>query len=127
MSLMANYFDSSGKAPKRSVVVVSGHCFELDRAFGYDDNGTYVASFPDPDVLPDGCHPYYFLFTDSDGMRVTYPTVGSFQLALGQTATCPIAYDPGAQIPADCETGVQACPAGGSQKCYTANNNTLGN
>ncbi len=121
----ANYFDP-GKPPKRAEVVVAGHCFDLDRKFGFDDNGTYEVHFPDPDVLPDGCHPYYFLFTDSDGMRVTYPTVGSFQLALGQTSSCALPYDPGAQLPADCETGVQACPAGGSQKCYTASNTTLG-
>ncbi len=121
----ANYYDP-GKAPKRAEVVVAGHCFDLEKKWGYEDNGTYEVHFPDPDVLPDGCHPYYFLFTDADGGRLTYPTVGSFQLALGQTTTCPVAYDPGAQLLADCETGIQQCPANGSQKCYTADNATLG-
>jgi len=125
MYFAANYFDP-GKPPKRSAVVVAGHCFDLDKAWGKEDNGTYEARFPDPDVLPEGCHPYYFLFTDSDGQRVTYPTIGSFQLALGGTTTCPVSYDPGPQLTADCESGIQQCPLNGSQKCYTADTATLG-
>ncbi|MBK7861427.1 MAG: putative metal-binding motif-containing protein [Archangiaceae bacterium] len=126
LQFMASYYDPSGKAPQRSAVVVNGHCFDLDRTYGYDDNGTYVASFPDPDVLPDGCHPYYFLFQDGDGQRTTYPTTGSFQLPLGSGHTCPVAYDSTSQLPADCETGVQQCPMGATQSCFTADPSTLG-
>jgi hypothetical protein len=126
LSFMASYYDPSGKPPQRSAVVVNGHCFDLDRTYGFDDNGTYVATFPDPDVLPDGCHPYYFLFQDGEGQRVTYPTVGSFQLPLGSGQTCAVSYDPTAQLPADCETGVQQCPMGATQSCYTADMATLG-
>ena len=116
----ANYYDRGGKGPRRSEVVVSGHCFDLDRTWGYDDNGTYEAHFLDPDVLPEGCHPYYFLFLDADAGRHTYPDVGSLQVALGQNATCPLPYDPSPQEQADCETGVQQCPQGAEQACYTA-------
>src|SRR5207248_662843 len=41
----ANYYDATGKVPARAAVVVSGHCFDLDRNWGYDDNGTYEAHF----------------------------------------------------------------------------------
>jgi PKD domain/Putative metal-binding motif len=121
----ANYYDSSGKAPQRAAVVVSGHCFDLDRKWGDDSNGTWEARFTDPDVLPEGCHPYYFLFVDGDGTRHTYPTTGSLQVALGQSVSCPVPYDPSAQKAADCETGVQTCPSGSSQSCYTADNQSL--
>src|SRR5439155_335698 len=116
----ANYYDPSGNAPKRAEVVVSGHCFDLDRNWGYDDNGTYEARFADPDVLPQGCHPYYFLFDDAAGARHTYPDTGSLMLPIGAGQSCPVPYDPSAQKPADCVTGVQSCPAGASQACYTA-------
>ncbi len=125
LAFAANYYDLAGP-PLRSEVVVNGHCFDVDLAFGFEDNGTYWATFHDPDVLPDGCHPYYFLFTQADGGDVTYPTIGSFQVALGDQVTCPIAYDPSPQLAADCETGMQQCPQGGTQKCYTADPNTLG-
>jgi len=126
LAFYATYYDPSGRAPQRSAVVLNGHCFELDRTFGFDDNGTYVATFPDPDVLPFGCHPYYFLFQDADGMRVTYPTVGSFQLELGPDSDCPLAYDPTSQLAADCETGVQMCPMGATDTCYAQDTSTLG-
>jgi hypothetical protein len=125
LSFAANYYDPAG-APLRSEVVVNGHCFDLDLRYGADTNGTYWASFNDPDVLPTGCHPYYFLFTQADGGRVTYPTTGQFQLPLGDQVTCPLAFDPSPQLSADCETGMQQCPQGGMQKCYTADPNTLG-
>ncbi|MBI3185371.1 MAG: PKD domain-containing protein [Myxococcales bacterium] len=121
----SSYYDSSGKSPLRSVVVVNGHCFDLEKAWGFEDNGTYEAHFLDPDVLPDGCHPYYFLFLDGDGGRHTYPTVGSLQVALGATSNCPVAYDPSPQKAADCETGVQDCIAGAQRSCYTADQGTL--
>ncbi|MCC6332394.1 MAG: carboxypeptidase regulatory-like domain-containing protein [Myxococcales bacterium] len=121
----ANYFDPSGQAPRRAVVVVAGHCFDLDRTWGYDDNGTYETHFPDPDVIPDGCHPYYFLFVDAAGTRVTYPTTGSLQVPIGNAVTCPVSYDPAPQLAADCETGEQQCPTGARRPCYTADTMTL--
>ncbi|MBL8919861.1 MAG: hypothetical protein JNJ54_13420 [Myxococcaceae bacterium] len=121
----ANYFDRSGKAPQRAAVVVAGHCFDMERAWGRDSNGTFETRFPDPDVLPNGCHPYYFLFTDGDGVRHTYPTVGSLQVALGVDQTCPAPYDPGPQLGADCETNEPQCPDGERRACYTADTNTL--
>ena len=121
----ANYYDSSGRRPRRSEVVVSGHCFDLDRAWGFDDNGTYEAHFLDPDVLPEGCHPYYFFFLGADGGRSAYPETGSLEVALGQTASCALPYDPSPQKEADCETGVQQCPASAQQACYTADPATL--
>ncbi|MBL8957437.1 MAG: hypothetical protein JNK82_42080 [Myxococcaceae bacterium] len=126
VSFMATYFDPSGRAPQRSAVVVNGHCFDLERTYGRDSNGTYVATFPDRDVLPEGCHPYYFLFQDADGNRVTYPTVGSFQLPLGPEALCPLSFDPLPALDADCETGAQMCPMGATRQCYAADTSTLG-
>ena len=121
----ANYYDPDVRAPQRAVVVVAGHCFDLDRAWGFEDNGTYEAHFPDPDVIPDGCHPYYFLFQDGAGVRHTYPSTGSLQVAIGQGVTCPVAYDPAPQLAADCETGEQQCPTGARRPCYTADTQTL--
>ena len=121
----ANYFDPSRKAPKRSTVVIAGHCFDMERAWGQPSNGTWETRFPDPDVLPNGCHPYYFVFTDGDGARHTYPSVGSLQVALGVDTTCPAPYDPDAQLPADCETNEPQCPEGERRACYTADTNTL--
>jgi hypothetical protein len=120
----ANYFDPAGKAPQRAAVVVAGHCFDMDKAWGTTSNGTYETRFPDPDVLPNGCHPYYFLFTDGDGVRTTYPSVGSLQVALGMDQ-CQTGYDPGPQLPADCETNEPQCPEGERRACYTADTNTL--
>ena len=124
----ANYFDGTGKAPQRAALVVGGHCFDMDLGnAGTADNGTYFTTFPDPDVLPEGCHPYYFLFQDGDGARHTYPSsdAGSLQLSLG-SATCPLVFDPSNKLPADCETGAQQCPMGASRSCYTQDTATLG-
>ena len=123
----ANYFDSTGKAPRRSAVVVAGHCFDMDKKWGYDDNGTYETRFPDPDVIPEGCHPYYFLFTDGDGNRQVYPSSGSLQIAIGANSSCPLTYDPAPQLTADCESSATACPAGETRPCYTQDVNTLAN
>jgi hypothetical protein len=125
LSFAANYYDESRKRPQRAAVVVAGHCFDMDRAWGTDFNGTYETRFPDPDVLPNGCHPYYFLFTDGDGTRHTYPSVGSLQVAVGVDQACPGPYDPGPQTPADCETNEPQCPEGERRACYTADTNTL--
>jgi hypothetical protein len=125
MHFAANYYDPSGVPPQRALVVVGGHCFDMDRVWGYDDNGTYETRFPDPDVIPDGCHPYYFLFVDGAGTRVTYPTTGSLQVAIGNGVTCPAPYDSSPQLEADCETGVLQCPGGARRPCYTADTATL--
>jgi MYXO-CTERM domain-containing protein len=125
MYFAANYFDNGGLSPKRSVVVVNGHCFDLEKAWGHADNGTYQARFSEPDDIPAGCHPYYFLFVDGDAQRHTYPDNGSLFVALGAGTTCPDAYAP-TQKPADCETGVQDCTEGAVQTCYTGPPGTLG-
>ena len=104
----------------RAAAVVSGHCFDLERRWGDAANGTYAAQLEDPDVLPQGCHPYYFLFVDGDGVRHTYPSQGSLQLAVGEGMSCPVAYDPTSQKPSDCETGKTDCVDGASRACYTA-------
>ncbi len=123
----AHYYDPSRRAPRRAAVVVSGHCFDVERQWGFDDDGTYEARFADPDLLPSGCHPYYFLFTDADGMRHTYPSSGSLQVAVGSEQTCPLAYDPAPQMAADCETGESQCPANGARRpCYTADMSLVG-
>ena len=114
----ANYYDSSGAAPKRSTVVIDGQCFDLERKWGYDGNGTYEARFEGPDELPPGCYPYYFLFVDSDANRHTYPDNGSLFVAIGNGVTCPKSYDSG-QKPATCEGGTQTCSEGALQDCYT--------
>ncbi len=125
MYFAANYYDSSGAAPKRAAVVVDGHCFDLTREWGYDDNGTFEARFEQPDDIPPGCHPYYFLFVDGDAQRHTYPDTGSLHVALGKDVSCPNAFTPG-QKPADCETGVQTCEEGDTRSCYTGPPGTLG-
>jgi hypothetical protein len=122
----ASYYDPAAVSPRRAAVVVAGHCFDMDRRWGYDDNGTYESRFSDPDVVPAGCHPYYFLFTDSAGARHTYPSAGSLQVAVGTDQSCPLAYDPAPQMAADCETGEMQCPAGASRRCYTGDMANLG-
>ncbi|MBX5481400.1 MAG: CAP domain-containing protein [Myxococcaceae bacterium] len=116
----ANYFHQDAMGPpKRAAVVVNGHCFDLEKKWGYDDNGTWEAHFDEPDDIPLGCQPYYFLFVDADADRWTYPDKGQLFVPIGNGVTCPASYDSQPQLPADCETGQQACEEGATETCYT--------
>jgi len=84
------YYDASGAAPSRIVVVVDGACSPLTLATttlaarGTAGKGAYEVTLP----LADGCHPYYFLATaGAGGADVTYPDTGALQVGVGTAAT----------------------------------------
>jgi hypothetical protein len=90
----ANWYDTAG--PSLATVVVDGACYPMVLSRGSPTNGAYHASISG---LGSGCHRYYFLFADSSGVQIAYPTTGSF--GVGPPATCPD-WDP---------TAPPACPA----------------
>ena len=51
---------------------------------GTSTNGAWKAEVTN---VGSGCHRYYFVFEDSLGIPVTFPTTGS--LAIGSGAECP--------------------------------------
>ncbi len=92
----ANWFHMGGAAPQRAAVVVNGNCRPMTMDFGTPQNGAFKVQ----GTVPSGCQSYYFLFVDSAGTRVTYPTVGSMTISAG--AACAADYA-STQIAADCE------------------------
>jgi hypothetical protein len=86
VAVWANWYDSA--APMSAMVNVGGTCQPMTRQRGSDQNGAWSATVTSAAT---GCHRYYFLFQDSSGQTVTYPTTGS--LAIGPAASCPD-YDP---------------------------------
>lgn len=69
----ANWYDA--KAPRSASVVVDGVCRPLSLERGTSINGTWRTKLSG---LENGCHSYYFAFTDSTGAIFTYPAVGSY-------------------------------------------------
>lgn len=105
----ANYYHSGGGAPSRAAVVVNGACRGMALEFGSAAAGTYRYN----GTLPAGCDPYYFLFVDSTGAEVTYPTTGALQVGVGSTCgsdftATRIGADCSGLPPPDAGTGTDA-------------------
>jgi hypothetical protein len=77
----ANWYDSAG--PQAALVNVDGTCIPMTLERGSETNGAYKADVPG---VGSGCHRYYFLFKDSTGTAVLYPTTGS--LGIGPKGSC---------------------------------------
>lgn len=77
----ANWYDTAG--PMQAMINVDGECSAMALERGSVTNGAYHASVAG---VGSGCHRYFFLFKDSDGEVVTYPTTGS--LGIGPEGTC---------------------------------------
>jgi uncharacterized protein YkwD len=81
------YYDATGAAPSRIMVVVDGACTPMALATltgmprGTAGKGAYEVAVP----LAAGCHPYYFLAT-AGGTDVTYPDSGALQAGVAVTA-----------------------------------------
>jgi MYXO-CTERM domain-containing protein len=78
----ANWFDNAG--PQQALVDLDGTCTTMTRKRGTDANGAFSATL---NGVGTGCHRYYFIFKDSAGVTITYPTTGS--LAIGSGNACP--------------------------------------
>jgi MYXO-CTERM domain-containing protein len=77
----ANWYDTAG--PMSALINVDGSCTALALGRGAVTNGAYHAALSG---LASGCHRYFFLFHDSSGAIVTYPTTGS--LGIGPSGSC---------------------------------------
>ncbi len=76
---MATYTDPSGKAPKKSAVIIDDTSFNLTLLMGSAERGTYAASQP----TADDCRYYNFQFTDSDNNLWRHPQAGNL-ITLGE-------------------------------------------
>lgn len=81
-----SYYHPGGSMPSKAELVVAGACRPMSLEFGTAENGTFRFD----GTLPSGCHPYYFQFVDSTGVRHTYPTTGSLTVSVG--STCATEY-----------------------------------
>lgn len=81
LEVWANWADSAG--PQRAMVNVDGTCTALTMRRGSASNGAWSATLTG---LGSGCHRYTFLFVDSTGATVAYPSTGS--LGIGPAGTC---------------------------------------
>lgn len=77
----ANWYDAAG--PMSALVNVDGECTSMSLQRGSVTNGAYKA---DLSGVGSGCHRYFFVFKDSSGTIVTYPTTGS--LGIGPAGSC---------------------------------------
>jgi hypothetical protein len=97
VTFWANWYD--GAAPQSASVNVDGVCAPMSLGRGSAANGAYTAS---RSGVGSGCHRYYFDFTDSNGVEVTYPTTGSYGIGtsgcadwdLARPNLCPAAAPP---------------------------------
>jgi len=115
------YYDATGAAPSRIMVVVDGACTPLALATttlgtrGVAGKGAYEATVP----LADGCHAYYFLAT-AGGTDVTYPDSGSLAVGVGSAATTCALFAT-AQATAACGGGGATAPTGAGGATGTGN------
>lgn len=77
----ASWYDTAG--PMQALINVDGTCSAMTLGRGSVTNGAYTRALTG---LQTGCHRYFFLFKDSTGATITYPTTGS--LGIGPAATC---------------------------------------
>ncbi|MBD3320953.1 MAG: hypothetical protein GF350_07670 [Chitinivibrionales bacterium] len=71
ITFCATYYDSA-HAPRKASVVVDNEEYEMSLVLGDEDRGTYMHELD----RSNGCRPYYFLFTDSQGNSWRYPEGG---------------------------------------------------
>ena len=71
VEILVNWYDNA--APGLALVNIGGSCQPLSLKVGQSANGTYSA-----DAQVSGCTRYYFIFEDSAGNEIHYPTTGSF-------------------------------------------------
>ncbi len=109
IDMWANWYDTAG--PSLSTVNVDGTCQPMTLQRGVTTNGAYQATVTS---AASGCHRYYFLFKDSAGNEVDYPTTGS--LAIGApSGSCPD-WDP-SRPPAGAGCSSSCVPMCGSNVC----------
>jgi hypothetical protein len=77
----ANWYDTAG--PMSALIAVDGTCSAMMLGRGSVTNGAYHAVVTG---VGSGCHRYVFVFKDSTGTQVTYPTTGS--LGIGPAGSC---------------------------------------
>jgi uncharacterized protein YkwD len=77
----ANWNDTAG--PSVALIDVDGTCSAMTRMRGSDTNGAFHASVTG---VGSGCHRYVFVFADSGGTQVRYPTTGT--LGIGPAGSC---------------------------------------
>ncbi len=77
----ANWYDTAG--PSVALVDVDGTCSVMSLGRGSVTNGAYHVQISG---VGSGCHRYFFVFHDSGGNMLTYPTTGS--LGIGPAGSC---------------------------------------
>ena len=77
----ASWYDTAG--PMQALINVDGTCSGMTLGRGSVTNGAYTKALTG---LAAGCHRYFFLFKDSTGATITYPTTGS--LGIGAAGAC---------------------------------------
>jgi hypothetical protein len=70
LDFAAVYYDKSGQAPSKAVVVIDGTESIMTLSLGTASAGMYLYSKP----KDNGTHCYYFVFTDGAGMVIRYPS-----------------------------------------------------
>ncbi|MFU8805702.1 MAG: CAP domain-containing protein [Bradymonadaceae bacterium] len=110
----STYYQKNTGGPRAALVIIGGECHDLQLVNGEPEYGAFERSVP----LAAGCHRYYFHFTDGRGDDHTYPSTGSFAVAIGQAeGQCPFYLD---TRPADtCSPSGQPCSTGETRRCYT--------
>lgn len=119
----ANWFDAAG-APKLALLNVNGACQPMTKARGLTDgNAAYSAK-----ATVSGCQRYYFIFQDSTGAQITYPTTGSLGAGGGTCADwdttrpaagagCTCTPSCGSKVCGDNGCGGSCGACGGGQSC----------
>ncbi len=69
LTYAANYYDTSGMAPKSSSVFIDGKSHPMALHFGTSDKGTYFFSTTNDEKS----HCYYFVFVDGSGNAIKFP------------------------------------------------------
>ncbi|MCA9690423.1 MAG: hypothetical protein KC636_12500, partial [Myxococcales bacterium] len=104
-------------APSKALVNVDGSCSPMSLGRGSAENGAYTASVSG---VGQGCHRYFFVFEDSMGEPVYFPTTGS--LGIGPAQGCEDwtperpALGPGCDCAANCN-GMQCGDDGCGGQC----------
>jgi hypothetical protein len=91
-TFMANYYDSTGAAPKQAFVHVAGSSHALSFHLGEPGQGTYSTAL----ASADSCRPYYFSFTDGQDRSWRYPEEG-YLVTFGEGG-CTKSYAPAESI-----------------------------
>ena len=84
VAFAANYYDSSGAAPKSARVVIDNQEHAMSVHLGSAAKGTYIYTMSNDNKL----HCYYFLFTDGFGVQIRFPQTTT--LTTGSGLYCDI-------------------------------------